>query len=65
MGNAPLAVRYYVEDTGGWASACVQLGIQLCLATLSAKKALRQRDITLEALKEVELAVSQRLEDLY
>ena len=64
-GKAPLVVRYLVEDTGGWAFACVQLGVQLCLVPPSAKKALLQRDVAPEALKDVEFAVSERLEDLY
>ena len=59
------AVRYLVEDTGGWALACVQLGIELCVASLSVKKALNKIAVVPEALKEVEEAVSERLEYLY
>lgn len=63
--KAPLAVRYLVEDTGGWALGCVQLGIELCLVSTSVKEALSKRHITPEALRDVEMAVSARLEDLY
>ena len=62
MSDANALVRYLVEDTGGWALACVQLGAELCSAARDMKK---KEDVTLTRLVAVEQRVSNRLGEIY
>ena len=63
--DAPLAVQHLVDDTSGWALACVQLGVEMCLVSDTVAEGLMtsKQDPTL--LAEVERAVTLRLADKY
>jgi hypothetical protein len=56
--SAPPNVRYLVEDTGGWAMAAVQLGVNIATRDLS-------RDEPASALIKVEDAVVGKLKEVY
>jgi hypothetical protein len=58
MRTAPPLVRHLVEDTGGWALACVQLGVEH-----ARKRALL--DLDQNDLKTVETNVRDQLKHLY
>lgn len=60
MSTAPPLVRHLVEDTGGWALACVQLGVELANMGKRALLDLNQND-----LKTVETNVYDQLKHLY
>ena len=62
MSDANAHVRYLVEDTGGWALACAQLGAELCFAAREMKT---KRGVTVARLAVVEQHVSDRLGEMY
>jgi len=62
MSDANAHVRYLVEDTGGWALACAQLGAELCFAAREMKT---KRGVTVARLAVVEQHVFNRLGEMY